>query len=216
MSCATARMANPNDVRCITNHRTTKIATVPPRIRQSAPETVTPPIDDASRERGHIEGELMGSCQNPKQVGETDEQTDARDQRDDARLRQHWTIDEALDQRAEDAGDDHRADNGHEEAAGEVVEVKPQIGAGGVDAGMRDVQNAQHAIDHRKANRDHRVNRPERQRVDELLADDRGLQGVCHGSRKVSRSARCAVRPGAAVIYSTGTRGAGRSAPCRR
>ena len=43
MSCATARTANPNEVCWMTNHSAAKIATVPPRIRQSTPDTVTPP-----------------------------------------------------------------------------------------------------------------------------------------------------------------------------
>lgn len=42
MSCATARIAKPSEVCRMTNQSAMKMTAVPPRIRQSAPVTVTP------------------------------------------------------------------------------------------------------------------------------------------------------------------------------
>src|SRR5271166_3251617 len=71
----------------------------------------------AAAQGRQLECELIWPGDDAKYVGKADQQPHARYQRDNARARQQGTIDEALDERAQDAGQRHGADQRARKAA---------------------------------------------------------------------------------------------------
>ena len=85
------------------------------------------------------------------------------------------TLDENADDRRDDHGDGERGDGGNRAVialphrAKAQRRVKPEISAQHINVAVREVDEAQHAINHRVAEGDERVNRALRETVDKLL-----------------------------------------------
>ena len=112
-----------------------------------------------------------------------DRHADRRDQRRQAERPAQRPIGDPLDRPAVKRGEQHRDDQHdqqrqrHEAQAGEAEHQKRRHrdkGADHVDLAMREIDHADDAVDHRVADRDQPVDRPQRQAVDQLL------QKICH------------------------------------
>src|SRR5262249_20415826 len=109
---------------------------------------------------------------------------DGRDQRDEARRRPERTIRDPLDEDRQAAADRHAGDENHDQHddPGEGIEQPGALQAqedldsderaGDEDLAVREVDELQHAVHHRVAERDERIHEPENESVEEDLGKD--------------------------------------------
>ena len=110
-------------------------------------------------------------------------------------------VGEPLDEDADDRADDHRDEQHARRAPATTAsprnaaaifgaEIKAGERAEHEDIAVREIDEAQHAINHRVAQRDQRVDRAEREAVDELLEKLRSCSAQVRGVRSATPSRR--------------------------
>ena len=105
---------------------------------------------------------------------------DRRDQRHKPRPAAQWAIRHALHGKAIAAGDDHRDDQRRAQHQRQRItglrtdrgqRHEPHVGADHVDLAVGKVDHADDAVDHRVADGDQRIDRTQRQAIDQLLGE---------------------------------------------
>ena len=205
-SAATARICLPSLVR-LTSSRSPTISTRPStRTMICTASMLTDPIVDPGRERDEVRRVVdprLRAEQQQRRVLQEERDADRGDQRRDPRRVTQRPVGEALDRDAEPAAPSPAAstnmitsssgtgivsaDRPAEPLDHEVADVRPDH----VQVAVREVEQLQHAVDHRVAQRDQRVERAGGDAVDQLLEEERHARRVLparHAARRAPGS----------------------------